>query len=69
VEDRRHLDLNFTVAHLISFGLRCVTLAICDVIFAGTPAEVGVAAGRICNLGGECVMGTGHLGAGMNTAQ
>lgn len=72
VNGKRHQDGNtrdmiFTVAELIAFCSRLMTLEAGDVIFTGTPAGVGAATGEFLQTGDEMVVRIGDLGTLVNT--
>jgi len=62
-------DMIFTVAELIAFSSRLMTLEAGDVIFTGTPAGVGAATGEFLQSGDEMVVRIGDLGTLINTVR
>lgn len=66
-QDGNTRDMIFTVAELIAFCSRVMTLEAGDVIFTGTPAGVGAATGDFLKSGDEMVVRIGELGTLVNT--
>lgn len=68
-QDGNTRDMIFTVAELIAFSSRLMTLEAGDVIFTGTPAGVGAATGEFLQPGDEMVVRIGDLGTLINTVR
>lgn len=60
-------DMIFTVAELVSFASRLMTLEPGDVLLTGTPAGVGMATGEFLAPGDEMVVTISGLGQLVNT--
>jgi 2-keto-4-pentenoate hydratase/2-oxohepta-3-ene-1,7-dioic acid hydratase in catechol pathway len=56
-------DMIFTVAELVAFASRLMTLEPGDVLLTGTPAGVGAASGRFLTAGDEMTVSVDGLGA------
>jgi 2-keto-4-pentenoate hydratase/2-oxohepta-3-ene-1,7-dioic acid hydratase in catechol pathway len=56
-------DMIFTVAELVAFASRLMTLEPGDVLLTGTPAGVGAASGRFLTAGDEMTVSVDGLGS------
>lgn len=68
-QDGNTADMIFTVAELVSFSSKLMTLEPGDVLFTGTPAGVGAATGEFLSAGDEMSVRVGPLGTLVNTVQ
>ncbi|HVX42681.1 MAG TPA: fumarylacetoacetate hydrolase family protein [Mycobacteriales bacterium] len=68
-QDGNTADMIFTVAELVSFSSKLMTLEPGDVIFTGTPAGVGAATGEFLSAGDEMSVRVGSLGTLVNSVQ
>jgi 2-keto-4-pentenoate hydratase/2-oxohepta-3-ene-1,7-dioic acid hydratase in catechol pathway len=68
-QDGNTRDMIFTVAELIAFSSRLMTLEPGDVIFTGTPAGVGASTGEFLQSGDEMTVRIGNLGTLINTVR
>jgi 2-keto-4-pentenoate hydratase/2-oxohepta-3-ene-1,7-dioic acid hydratase in catechol pathway len=65
-QDGSTRDMIFTVAELVAFSSRLMTLEPGDVLFTGTPAGVGAASGQFLSSGDEMTVRIGSLGTLIN---